>query len=211
MPRKCDSIHSESGRTVKKWDILIVGVGGQGVLLASELLSNVALQVGYDVKKSEVHGMAQRGGIVSSHVRIGEKIFSPLIPEGRADVLLAFEQAEALRWIHFLASDGTVIINQKKLVPPIALFKGKGTTYPDDPIESIRNRVHRIVLVPADQIARDLGNPRTENTILLGVLSCFLDLPEKTWTRLIESQVPKGTAPVNIKAFYSGIEKGKER
>ena len=116
-------------------NILIVGVGGQGVLLASELLSTVALESGYDTKKSEVHGMAQRGGAVTSHVRLGEKIFSPLIPEGSADVILAFEQAEAQRWVHFLKDGGTVVVNNFKLIPPIASMKG--FQYPDDPIGAL--------------------------------------------------------------------------
>jgi indolepyruvate ferredoxin oxidoreductase beta subunit len=193
---------------MKKQDILIVGVGGQGVLLASEVLSNAALEAGYDVKKSEVHGMAQRGGVVSSHVRLGEKVHSPLIPEGEADVLLAFEQAEALRWIHFVKPDGVAVINEKRLVPPVALLKG-GPAYPVKPIDSVRKRVRRIVTLSADLIAGDLGNPKVENTILLGALSCFLDIPERNWLDVIEKRVPKGTENVNLQAFRLGIEKGK--
>jgi indolepyruvate ferredoxin oxidoreductase beta subunit len=183
-----------------KRDILIVGVGGQGVLLASELLSSVAMEAGYDVKKSEVHGMAQRGGVVSSHVRLGERVYSPLIPEGRADVLLAFEQSEALRWIHFLRPDGAAIINSKKLVPPIALLKGKGPAYPADPVADIRRRISRVFVVPAETIARDLGNPRIENTVLLGALSCFLEIPGTVWETVIAGRVPAGPGDVNQRA-----------
>jgi indolepyruvate ferredoxin oxidoreductase beta subunit len=193
---------------MKNQDILIVGVGGQGVLLASEVLSYVALEAGYDVKKSEVHGMAQRGGVVSSHVRLGEKVHSPLIPEGKADVLLAFEQAEALRWIHFVKPEGVAVINEKRLVPPVSLLKGS-PSYPLNPIDSVRKRVRRIVTLSADRIAGELGNPKVENTILLGTLSCFLDIPEKTWLEVIKKRVPKGTERVNLQAFRSGIEKGK--
>jgi indolepyruvate ferredoxin oxidoreductase, beta subunit len=191
---------------MNRYNILIVGVGGQGVLLASELLSGAALEAGYDVKKSEVHGMAQRGGSVSSHVRLGERIRSPLIPEGLADALLAFEQAEALRWIHFVKPEGVAVVNEKRLVPPIALLKGKGPGYPADPMEALRGRVRTVVSVPAERIAVALGNPKTENTVLLGALSRVLDIPETIWTEVIRTQVPKGTDIVNLEAFRKGAE-----
>jgi indolepyruvate ferredoxin oxidoreductase, beta subunit len=193
---------------MKNRDILIVGVGGQGVLLASELLSTVAMEAGYDVKKSEVHGMAQRGGVVSSHVRLGKQVFSPLIPEGKADVLLAFEQSEALRWIHFLKPEGAAIINFKKLVPPIALLKGKGPVYPEDPIGDVRKRISRVFVVPAESIAVELENPRIENSVLLGALSCFLEIPAAVWESVIIRRVPKGTEDVNLRAFRSGVDRG---
>jgi indolepyruvate ferredoxin oxidoreductase beta subunit len=195
---------------MKKWDILIVGVGGQGVLLASEVLSSVAMEAGYDVKKSEVHGMAQRGGVVSSHVRLGEKVFSPLIQEGKADVLLAFEQAEALRWIHFVKPDGgAAVVNQKRLVPPIALLKNKESAYPENPIEIVRKRIHRVVVIPAENIALAYKNPKVENIVLLGALSCFLDIPETVWTTVIKKRVPIGTGRVNLRAFQAGVDKGQ--
>jgi len=183
-------------------DVLIVGVGGQGVLLASEILSNVAQEAGYDVKKSEVHGMAQRGGVVSSHVRFGKKIFSPLIKEGNADVILSFESAEALRWVHFVKSNGVVIVNDYKLVPPIASMKG--FDYPDDPIAKVKARIKNVKSVNAVEIANKLGNPRMVNTILLGTLSSSIDIPVSTWENIIRERVPKGTEELNIKAFYAG-------
>ncbi|HHS12821.1 MAG TPA: indolepyruvate oxidoreductase subunit beta [bacterium] len=183
-------------------NILIVGVGGQGVLLASELLSAVAVEAGLDAKKSEVHGMAQRGGVVSSHVRIGEKVYSPLIPKGEADVILAFEEAEALRWSFFLKPKGTMVVNQYKLVPPIASMKG--FDYPQDPVKSIQTKIDRTVLVDAEQIARELGNIRLVNTILLGVVSRFLDIDEAVWKKVIRERVPKGTETLNIEAFSRG-------
>jgi len=183
-------------------DVLIVGVGGQGVLLASEILSNVAQEAGYDVKKSEVHGMAQRGGVVSSHVRFGKKIFSPLIKEGNADVILSFESAEALRWVHFVKSNGVVIVNDYKLVPPIASMKG--FDYPDDPIAKVKARIKNVKSVNAVEIANKLGNPRMVNTILLGTLSSSIDIPVSTWEKIIRERVPKGTEELNIKAFYAG-------
>jgi len=183
-------------------NILIVGVGGQGVLLASEVLSAVAMEAGYDAKKSEVHGMAQRGGVVSSHVRMGEKVYSPLIKEGHADVILAFEQAEALRWVHFLKKDGTIIINDYRLVPPIASMKG--FDYPDDPVGSVKKRVSRTKVIDAVSIADKLGNPRLVNTILLGILSNSLDIPVKVWEKVISERVPKGTEALNAEAFTAG-------
>lgn len=183
-------------------NILIVGVGGQGVLLASELLSAVAVEAGLDAKKSEVHGMAQRGGVVSSHVRIGEKVYSPLIPRGDADVILAFEEAEALRWSFFLKPEGALIVNRYRLVPPIASMKG--FDYPKDPVKSVQSKIDRTVLLDAEQIARELGNRRLVNTILLGVVSRYLDLDEAIWNKVIRERVPKGTETLNLEAFAQG-------
>lgn len=186
----------------KTTNVLIVGVGGQGVLLATELLSAVTMKAGFDAKKSEVHGMAQRGGVVSSHVRFGEKVYSPLIPEGTADVILAFEQAEAQRWIHFLKPEGTVAINNYKMVPPIASMKG--FDYPEDAIATVKSRAQNVKVIDAVQIAQDLGNARLVNTILLGVLSQSLEIPEETWTSVIRDRVPKGTEELNVNAFLAG-------
>jgi len=183
-------------------NVLIVGVGGQGVLLASEILSEVARLGGMDAKKSEVHGMSQRGGVVTSHVRFGEKVSSPLIPSGEADVVLAFELAEGLRWIHELAESGRIIVNRQKLVPPITatgLF-----SYPEDVVERIRELAPEAEIVDAIGIARELGNPKMVNTILLGVLSKYLDLEEEHWLKVIEKMAPKGTGEINRKAFLEG-------
>jgi indolepyruvate ferredoxin oxidoreductase beta subunit len=186
----------------QKMDILIVGVGGQGILFASELLSEVAIKAGYDVKKSEVHGMAQRGGVVSSHVRIGKKIYSPLIQEGKADILLAFEPAEALRWVHFLKKDGFIVIDEKRLVPPIA--SQKGYHYPDEPIESVRKRILHVQSINAAKRAEELGDSRVANTILLGILSKPLGIAESIWEGTIKERLSKDSAAINIKAFQLG-------
>ena len=183
-------------------NVLIVGVGGQGVLLASELLSFAALGAGYDVKKSEIHGMSQRGGVVSSHVRIGEKIYSPLIKEGTADAILAFEEAEAQRWIHFLKENGKVILNQYKLVPPIASMKGY--SYPEDPIGTVKKRAKNVEVIDGFSIAKRLGNIRLVNTLLLGVLSSSLTIPVDVWEKVIRERVPKGTEDLNLRAFQEG-------
>ncbi len=183
-------------------NILIVGVGGQGVLLASAILSEVALQGGFDTKKSEVHGMSQRGGVVTSHIRLGRQVHSPLIPNGEADVILAFEQAEALRWVHELKPEGFLIVNTQKLVPPIAV--DPQYVYPDDALEQLRGRVQKLRVVEALEISAGLGNVRLANTVLLGALSAALNIDPAIWREIISRRVPKGTAEANLQAFERG-------
>lgn len=186
------------------FNVLIVGVGGQGVVLASAILSEVAMQAGYDVKKSEVHGMAQRGGIVTSHVRFGKKVYSPLIPNHQADVILAFERAEGLRWVHELKPGGALIVNAQKLVPPIAV--DPQYSYPDDALEQLQGKVAHLHVLDADQVSMQLGNSRLANTVLLGALSRTLDIDETIWQEVISRRVPKGTAEANLRAFTEGRE-----
>jgi indolepyruvate ferredoxin oxidoreductase beta subunit len=183
-------------------NVLIVGVGGQGVLLASEILCEVAKLLGLDAKKSEVHGMSQRGGVVTSHVRFGKKVYSPLIPLGEADIILAFEVAEALRWVHYLKPGGAVIASDQKIIPPITTT-GK-FSYPEDAEGKIRARAPKTKVVPAYDIAKKLGNTRLVNTILLGVLSQEIDLEESKWLQVVERMAPKGTGEINKKAFLEG-------
>lgn len=187
---------------MKCTNVLIVGVGGQGIITASELLAEVAFTSGQDVKKSEVHGMAQRGGAVSSHVRFGKKVYSPLIPRGEADVLLAFEKAETLRWLGFVKQEGTVIVNDYKLVPPVTLTQN--IEYPDNAIDLVKEQVTNVKIVPALQIAKELGSPRVVNILLLGVLSNLLSFTENEWKDSIQKRVPKGTEQLNIDAFIRG-------
>lgn len=183
-------------------NILIVGVGGQGVLLASEILSEVAKSSGLDAKKSEVHGMSQRGGVVTSHVRFGEKVFSPLIPEGEADAVVAMEIAEGLRWAHEVHAGGAIIANRQRIVPTI-VSTGK-FSYPEDPETKIRERVSGAKILDALGVASKLGNPKLVNTVMLGVLSQTLELPEEKWLEVIERMAPKGTGELNRKAFLEG-------
>ncbi|MBN1780661.1 indolepyruvate oxidoreductase subunit beta [bacterium] len=183
-------------------NILIAGVGGQGVLLASELLSDAAFLSGSDVKKSEVHGMAQRGGVVTSHVRFGIRVYSPLIPSGQADVLLAFEEAEAKRWMYFVKTEGRIVINQKRLKPPVAFLKG--FEYPADPVKDVKENHGHVLVVPATEIATTLGNPRTANMVLLGALSGYLEITDSLWENAIRNRVPAETVPVNLDAFHEG-------
>jgi indolepyruvate ferredoxin oxidoreductase beta subunit len=188
-------------------NILIVGVGGQGVLLASEILCEVAKVMGLDAKKSEVHGMSQRGGVVTSHVRFGKKVYSPLIPDGEADVILAFEIAEGLRWAGELKPGGTIIANNQRIIPPI-VATGK-FSYPDELEKKIREKAEKAIIIDAFDIAAGLGNTRLVNTILLGVMSNSIDLEEEKWLEVIERMAPKGTGEINKKAFLEGREHKK--
>ena len=189
---------------MKKTDFILVGVGGQGVLVASDVLAHVGLEHGYDVKKSEVHGMAQRGGSVVSHVRWADRVYSPLIGRGEADHLVAFEKLEAVRHLGFLRAGGAVIVNDYA-IPPVSVAIGKDS-YPDDVA------VDRILseagpdhyLVPGFETARELGNVRTSNVVLLGALSTLLDVPVAAWEKVISKRVPEKYVELNLKAFKLG-------
>ena len=189
--------------TDKSYDILIVGVGGQGVLLASELISEVAMKFGYDVKKSEVHGMSQRGGVVSSHVRIGPRVHSPTIQYGQADALIAFEQAEGLRAIDWMKKDGVAIVSTTSLIPAI-VTSSKKFSYPDDAIDCLKKKATNVIAVDADSIARELGNPRLVNTILLGILSNYLPFALDQWNEVIRTKVKARFIDINLSALERG-------
>jgi len=185
-------------------NVLIVGVGGQGVILASAILAQAAMEAGHDTKQSEVHGMSQRGGTVSSHVRFGRKVWSPMVPEGEAHVMLAFERAEALRAAHLLAPGGTVIVNRQSIIPPIA--SGKKFSYPEDPVGELRRRVARVIEIDALGECRKLGNEKMVSVLLLGALSASLGFERSLWERVIRARVPKGTEDGNLAAFARGAE-----
>jgi len=188
----------------KTTNILIVGVGGQGVILASELLSEAAIEAGFDVKKSEVHGMAQRGGVVSSHIRFAEKVYSPLIPNGMADVVLAFEAAEGLRWASQVKKGGMLVVNRQQIIPTIAFTKEH--SYPEDPIGQSRNIADRVLDIDGIGIAEEIGNPKLVNTVLIGAISEELPIPPEIWETIIRRKVPRGTEELNLTAFQRGIE-----
>ncbi|MCB2213449.1 indolepyruvate oxidoreductase subunit beta [bacterium] len=188
-------------------NVLIVGVGGQGVVLASNILCEVALRAGYDVKKSEIHGMSQRGGVVTSHVRFGEKVYSPLIQHGQADVMLGFESAEALRFAHEVKEGGLMLSATQKIPPPRGPQKKKlkGLQYPETPLEDAKSVCKgRVVPIEAEKIAEELGNPRLTNTILLGALSTGLDISDDIWNETIRAMVPPKTIELNLAAFARG-------
>jgi len=186
----------------KVTNILIVGVGGQGVVLAGEIIAAVALEAGLDVKKSEVHGMAQRGGVVSSHVRYGEKVHSPIIKRGAVDILLSFEEFETLRWLNYLAPEAQIIMNLQRLAPP-SLALGKHQ-YPENTVELLQKKGYTPLAFDALLEATTLGNPRLVNILLLGVLSCLLDLKVESWKRIIAEKVPSKWKDLNLAAFTRG-------
>jgi indolepyruvate ferredoxin oxidoreductase beta subunit len=183
-------------------NILIVGVGGQGIILASDVLGRVAARAGYDVKKNEIHGMAQRGGSVSSHIRFGKSVSSPIIKLGEADVLLSFEQLETVRYFPFLGVGGKVIVNDHKILPP-AVFTGK-QDYPDDILEKIKEKVPDAMIVDGMALATRLGNPRVLNVIFLGALSTQLDIPTQTYEEVLTESLKPKLVDINLKAFHEG-------
>ena len=189
----------------KVTNVFIAGVGGQGILLASEILSEVALARGLDVKKSEVHGMAQRGGSVVSHVRFGKKVHSPVVTEGEADVLVSFEKMEALRWIHYLKAGGKVVVNTQEIIPSGL------DEYPRDLDAKIRERAPDTVFVDALALAKEAGNVRAVNTVMLGAFAAFLEFPDDEWKKAIEASVPKNTVEVNVAGFVLGRKAAARR
>ncbi len=186
-------------------NVLIVGVGGQGVILASNILCEVAVRAGLDVKKSEIHGMSQRGGVVTSHVRFGERVHSPLIASGQSDVVLAFEAAEALRFAHEVKLGGALLASTQTLQPPKGPERKDSVKYPEDPLGRAKEVCHgRVVPIETQKIVRHLGNPKVTNTVLLGALSTSLEIPEQLWRDTISSMVPPKTVELNLKAFERG-------
>ncbi len=186
-------------------NVLLAGIGGQGVLTASQLLAEAGVRAGYDVKKSEVHGMAQRGGVVTSHVRIGRRVYSPIISSGEADLLVAFEEAEALRWRSEVRPGGTLIVNCLQVAPPVVnlgLFK-----YPDDPLANLRAFDGSFFLVEASAMAVQAGSPRLAGTIMMGAASAVVPLSVEHWEAAIRARFSKAeVADQNLKAFHQGRE-----
>lgn len=185
-------------------NILIVGVGGQGTLLTSRIIAQVAVQMGYDVKVSEVHGMAQRGGSVVSQVRYGKKIYAPIIKKGDADIILAFEKIESARWLDYLKPDGMVIINNER-VNPLPVLSGK-VKYPDNIHEKVAEKLKDTVMVDATDIATQCGNSKAANVVLVGMLSKAIGLPEDEVEKAIRTIVPAKALEVNLIAFRKGCE-----
>ncbi len=183
-------------------NILISGVGGQGILLASEILSEVLMLAGFDVKKNEIHGMSQRGGSVVSHIRYGKKVYSSIIPEGQADVLLGFELLETYRCLPLVRQGGSVLTNNLQIFPPPVTL-GK-ETYPEDIPAKIAAAFPDTTLVDGLRLAAEAGNPRTVNTVLLGALSKRVDIDDTYWQQTLQKMVPKKYLEENIKAFNLG-------
>jgi len=183
-------------------NLLFVGIGGQGILLASDIMAEVAFRSGFDVKKSEIHGMSQRGGSVFSHLRFGEKIYSPFIPQGEADFLISFEEMETLRWAPFTRRDTVVIVNRLR-IPPMVVTRGEAE-YPQDVIGLLQRTYRQVLPVDARAMAEALGQPRVANTVVLGRLARLLSFPPGLWQEVIADLVPAQTVEVNLQAFERG-------
>lgn len=184
-------------------NILLVGVGGQGTILASKILSSGLIAAGYDVKMSEVHGMAQRGGSVTTQVRYGEEVFSPIIGKGQADILVSFETMEALRWLDFLKPEGAAVVNDYK-IPSAPILMGK-QDYPAGVLEILQAKV-RTTVIKAAEIAENLGNAKAMNVVLFGSLVKAMQLADIDWEREIANTVAPKTLEINLKAFKAGLE-----
>jgi indolepyruvate ferredoxin oxidoreductase beta subunit len=184
----------------------LVGVGGQGTILASDILAELGLRLGYDVKKAEVHGMSQRGGSVTSHLRWGRRVYSPIIPRGEADVLVAFEKLEAVRFVDILKPNGRVLVDDYAIEP--LSVQTSGIPYPDDAAlhQALEQVTPNATWVRGKEIAESLGNARAANVVLLGALSALLDLEESHWKAALEMRVPARHLELNLRAFQAGRE-----
>jgi indolepyruvate ferredoxin oxidoreductase beta subunit len=193
-------------KSVQPINFLLAGVGGQGVLTSSDIVAEAGLATGYDAKKSEIHGFSQRGGVVESHVRWAAKVFSPVSPPGEVDYLVAFEPLEAARWVNWLRPDGVILVDPHT-IDPLSVSSGD-LTYPDmaDIEAALRARTDRVTFVQGVEIAQRLGNPRMANTVLLGTLSNYLDVPVETWLQVIGQRLKPKYVEANHKAFMEGRE-----
>ena len=185
-------------------NIMIVGVGGQGTLLTSRILGGIILKNGYDVKLSEVHGMAQRGGSVVTYVRFGDNVAEPIVEEGQADLLIAFERLEAMRYAHFLKKDGHMVINDQRM-DPMTVVTG-ACQYPENIIAELAGK-YDVISVDAMEEAKKLGNPRVFNTIIIGLAAKSMDFEKQDWLDVIADTVPEKTIEINQKAFLVGFER----
>lgn len=183
-------------------NILFCGVGGQGILLASEVTAYSLLAAGMDVRKSEVHGMAQRGGSVTAHLRYGTTVYSPLISPGEADIVVAFEMMEAARYLQYMHSQSKVIVNTHKIYPP-AVATGK-MTYPGNVLEELTSRDIGVRELDAFEIASRVGEVRAVNIVMVGVLSTYLPIDEQVYVDVMNERIPERFRDVNIKAFHEG-------
>ncbi len=184
-------------------NIMIVGVGGQGTLLTSRIIGKTALEQGLDVKISEVHGMAQRGGSVVTFVRFGEKVYEPVVEEGQADVIIAFERLEALRYSHFLKKDGVLVVNDCRIDPMTVVIGAK--TYPEGIIECLE-KDHKVLSIDGMEIAKSLGNSKVLNSVVLGFAARHIGFDKEIWLSVIEKTVPAKTIDINKEAFIKGYE-----
>jgi indolepyruvate ferredoxin oxidoreductase beta subunit len=189
----------------KVYSLMFAGVGGQGSLLIAELTSLAAADAGFDVKQTEVHGVSQRGGSVETHVRFGEKVYSPVITPGEANAVIGLEKLEALRFAHYAhPEEGTILINDFEIIP--GSVTGAEELYPYQSIEYLRGKGLNLPVLPASQIARDLGDVRMTNVVMLGALSNLLPIPENCWQKALRLRLPPRYLQGNLKAFAAGKE-----
>ena len=182
---------------------MVVGVGGQGTLLTSRIIGKTALAQGFDVKLSEVHGMAQRGGSVVTFVRFGEKVYEPVCEEGSVDVLISFERLEAQRYAHFLKPDGVMIVNDTRIDPMTVVIGA--AKYPEGIIEKL-SKCHTVHTVDGGAVAKSLGNPKVLNTVVLGLAAKHIGFSEDSWLEVLRATVPPKTVEINTAAFKAGYE-----
>jgi indolepyruvate ferredoxin oxidoreductase beta subunit len=188
----------------KTTNILLSGVGGQGIILASKILATGLMNSGFDVKMSEVHGMAQRGGSVTTQVRFGEKVYSPIIGKGQADILVSFEEMETAKWMEFVKPEGTVVINTFR-IPSAPILTGK-SDYPEGVIAEVKSNVNNTQLLDAATMAKELGNVKAMNVIMVGALVKGLGLTDINWEDVIKSLVKEKFIELNVKAFKMGFD-----
>lgn len=190
-------------------NILIVGVGGQGTLLTGRIIGNYAMSKGHDVKMSEVHGMAQRGGSVVMQVRYGEKVYSPLVEVGEADIIFAFEKLEALRYSHYLSKEGIIISNTQR-IDPMPVVMG-AEVYPERIEDQIKDVCSNACLIDALAIAKEIGNVKVVNMIMIGAYAAYVGDTLEEWETIVENTVPKHTIEMNKEALRRGFKAYKER
>lgn len=190
---------------MKTYSLMFAGVGGQGSLLIAELTSLAAVRAGYDTKQTEVHGVSQRGGSVETHVRFGEKVHSPIVTPGEADAVIGLEKLEALRFAHYVnIENGTVLVNDHELIPGSVV--NAETIYPHQAIDFLQSKGLRVVVLPASQTARELGDGRMANVVMLGALSTLLPIEQDIWDKTLRLRIPAKYLDGNLKAFESGYE-----
>jgi indolepyruvate ferredoxin oxidoreductase beta subunit len=182
-------------------NIMIVGVGGQGTLLTSRIIGKTALEMGNDVKISEVHGMAQRGGSVVTFVRYGEKVWEPVVEEGTADVIIAFERLEAMRYAHYLKKDGVLVVNDCRIDPMTVVIGAK--QYPENIIETLK-QTHNVYAIDGQKIAKELGNSKVLNSVVLGYAAKHIGFEKEAFIDMVKKTVPAKTIELNVKAFEAG-------
>lgn len=188
---------------MKELNVMVVGVGGQGTLLTSRIIGKTALNAGFDVKLSEVHGMAQRGGSVVTFVRFGEKVNEPVVEEGSADILIAFERLEALRYAHFLKKDGVIVVNDCRIDPMTVVIGA--SKYPEDIIKTLEKE-HKVYSIDGVNIAKELGNSKVLNSVVLGLSAKYIGFSKEEWLDVLKLTVPQKTVELNEKAFLRGFE-----